>query len=93
MDCRPHCGACCIAPSIAQPFHGMPAGKPAGQVCVHLDDARGCRLFGDARRPALCAAFEAQAMCCGNSREQALLLLDALERETRPAPVSGGGRA
>ena len=90
MNCRPHCGACCIAPSIAQPFHGMPAGKAAGEVCVHLNDAMACRLFGDARRPALCAAFEAQPVCCGNSRDEALLVLAAWERETRPVTVRGG---
>ncbi|HLV28200.1 MAG TPA: YkgJ family cysteine cluster protein, partial [Burkholderiaceae bacterium] len=29
MDCRPHCGACCTAPSISSPIPGMPQGKPA----------------------------------------------------------------
>ena len=51
MDCRNHCGACCIAPSIAEPFYGMPAGKPAGVPCVHLDDDMRCMIFADARRP------------------------------------------
>lgn len=27
MDCRPGCGACCIAPSITSPIPGMPHGK------------------------------------------------------------------
>ncbi|HAI50813.1 MAG TPA: zinc/iron-chelating domain-containing protein, partial [Enterobacteriaceae bacterium] len=28
MECRPDCGACCIAPSISTPIPGMPHGKP-----------------------------------------------------------------
>jgi Fe-S-cluster containining protein len=28
LACRPGCGACCIAPSIASPIPGMPQGKP-----------------------------------------------------------------
>jgi hypothetical protein len=27
MDCRPQCGACCVAPSISSPIPGMPHGK------------------------------------------------------------------
>jgi len=87
MDCRSHCGACCVAPSIHQPFYGMPNGKPAGESCIHLDDAEGCRLFGDARRPGLCAAFMPQPACCGNNRDEALALLAALEIETQPSTV------
>ena len=51
MNCRPGCGACCIAPSISSPIPGMPRGKPAGVRCVQLDDANRCRIFGDAARP------------------------------------------
>ncbi|MCH2222544.1 MAG: LysE family translocator, partial [Dechloromonas sp.] len=32
MECRPGCGACCVAPSISS------LKKPAGQHCAHLDD-------------------------------------------------------
>ena len=84
MDCRSGCGACCIAPSINQPFFGMPDGKPAGVPCVHLDEAMNCRLFNDPRRPALCAAFQAERTICGDSREQALHILDELEILSRP---------
>jgi Fe-S-cluster containining protein len=52
MDCRDHCGACCIAPSITSPIPGMPHGKPAGIPCVQLDDNYRCRLFGKAERSA-----------------------------------------
>ncbi len=85
MQCRPGCGACCIAPSIAQPFYGMPGGKPAGVPCVHLDEAMACRLFGDPRRPALCSGFRAEPAVCGDSREQALELIEQLEVMSLPS--------
>ncbi len=84
MDCRAHCGACCIAPSITQPFFGMPAGKPAGVPCVHLDEQMRCGLFNDSRRPALCGRFQALPEHCGESRDQALQLLFVLEQVTSP---------
>jgi len=84
MECRSGCGACCIAPSIARPFYGMPEGKPAGVSCVHLDELMACRLFGDARRPALCAGFRPEPEACGDSREQALELLQVLEIQSSP---------
>ena len=84
MNCREGCGACCIAPSIARAFYGMPEGKPAGVRCVHLDDAMRCRLFGDSRRPALCDDFKAEFAVCGNNREQALQRLNILERQSSP---------
>jgi Fe-S-cluster containining protein len=84
MDCRPGCGACCIAPSIATPLPGMPHGKPAGIPCVHLDDGFGCRLFGRPERPGFCATLQPEPGMCGASREEALSLLDLLEAATRP---------
>lgn len=84
MDCRPGCGACCIAPSIATPIPGMPHGKPAGMPCVQLDDAFGCRLFGRPERPAFCCTLQPRSDMCGGSREEALSLLDLLEIATRP---------
>lgn len=84
MECRESCGACCIAPSVTRPFHGMPRGKPAGEACVHLDGQMRCTLFGDPRRPALCDAFRPGPDVCGGSREQALELLAALELHTAP---------
>jgi hypothetical protein len=62
----------------------MPAGKPAGVRCVHLDDALRCRLFGDPRRPAACAAFVAEPDFCGNHREEALDILQRLELASLP---------
>jgi len=84
MQCRFGCGACCIAPSIHHAFQGMPQGKPAGVRCVHLlDDAR-CALFGRPERPAVCSDFQAEAEFCGDSREQALTILNALEISSQP---------
>ena len=84
MDCRAGCGACCIAPSITSPLPGMPHGKPAGIPCVSLDDDLRCRIFSDPSRPAFCASLQPHGSMCGDSREQAMAILDALERATRP---------
>ena len=84
MECRKACGACCIAPSIQQPFYGMPGGKPAGVRCVHLAEDLRCRLFDDARRPAVCAAFAAEEEICGADRDEALAKLQWLESASAP---------
>lgn len=81
-ECRPGCGACCIAPSIHSPIPGMPHGKPAGVRCVQLDDDNLCRLFGDPSRPILCARFVFDGEWCGESRQQALERIAALEVAT-----------
>ncbi len=81
-DCRPGCGACCIAPSISTPIPRMPEGKPAGVRCVQLDDDNLCRLFGDPRRPAVCERFSFDVTLCGERREQALERIAALEIAT-----------
>ena len=96
MQCREHCGACCIAPSISRPYHGMPQGKAAGQRCVHLDARLRCQLFGDPRRPELCTTFAAEPETCGQDREQALTILSELEVFTMPpqsVPASVPGDA
>ncbi|RUO30737.1 hypothetical protein CWE12_05715 [Aliidiomarina sedimenti] len=82
MQCRKGCGACCIAPSISSPIPGMPNGKPANTPCVQLDSDNLCKLFGDPRRPDVCAQFSAEAYVCGDNREQALILLSTLEEST-----------
>lgn len=84
MNCRPGCGACCIAPSIASPIPGMPYGKPAGIPCVQLDDALRCRLFGLPARPAFCGSLRPSGDMCGVDRDEALALLDRMEQATRP---------
>jgi hypothetical protein len=84
MDCRPHCAACCIAPSISSPIPGMPQGKPAGVPCVQLDEVLRCRLFGQPQRPVCCGGLQPSAEMCGDDRAAALLWLTQLEQATRP---------
>lgn len=79
MDCRPGCGACCIAPSISSFIPGMQQGKPAGVRCVQLSDDFLCRLFGSAERPAVCHGFRAALDTCGATRVEGLAILTRLE--------------
>ena len=83
MQCRAGCGACCIAPSISSPIPQMPAGKPAGMRCVHLDADHLCGLFGSGDRPEVCTRFQATEELCGNSRDEALTRLAWLEQVTQ----------
>lgn len=84
MQCRPGCGACCVAPSITSALPGMPEGKPAGVPCVHLTSDLRCGLFGDPRRPGFCGALAPCPSMCGGSREEATAILEGLEAATRP---------
>ncbi|WP_109017019.1 YkgJ family cysteine cluster protein [Novimethylophilus kurashikiensis] len=84
MECREGCGACCIAPSIASPLPGMPAGKPAGVPCIQLTDDHKCAVFGRPERPAFCGGLRPSAEMCGDRRGYALLWLTALEHATSP---------
>jgi Fe-S-cluster containining protein len=90
MNCRPGCGACCIAPSISSPIPGMPmvdgVSKPAGVRCVQLSADNRCLIFGRPERPAVCSSLQPTPDMCGDSREQALRWLGVLERETLPPP-------
>ena len=89
MNCRPGCGACCIAPSISSPIPGHPGGKPAGVRCVQLSADYHCLIYDDPRRPAVCIRFHASPETCGSSREEALRLLARLELETAPEADDG----
>ncbi|MDT7849016.1 YkgJ family cysteine cluster protein [Methylophilus sp. VKM B-3414] len=87
MECRQHCGACCIAPSINSPIPGMPHGKPAGVPCIQLDEAYRCKLFGQPQRPAFCGGLSPSLEMCGEEQqgsEYAIQWLSALERATQP---------
>lgn len=88
MPCRAGCAACCIAPSISSPLPGLPRGKPAGVPCPHLTPTLACGLWGDPRRPAVCASLKPEPAMCGNSREQALDYLATLERATQTGQPS-----
>ena len=82
MDCRPGCGACCIAPSISSPIPGMPQGKPAGVRCVQLTPDNLCRLFGLPERPAVCQRLRPEPEMCGTDAASALIYLADLEAAT-----------
>ena len=84
MNCRDHCAACCIAPSISSPIPGMPDGKPAGVRCIQLDADDRCKIFGLPERPAVCGSLQPSEMMCGESREQAMRWLGWMEHETAP---------
>lgn len=94
FPCHPGCAACCIAPSISSPIpdlHGSGShAKPAGVPCVQLDEQLRCRLFGDPRRPAVCASLQPGPDMCGtaanagDNRRHALQFLTRLEQMTRP---------
>jgi len=84
MDCRPLCGACCIAPSITSPIPGMPHGKPAGVRCVQLGDDLRCAVFGQPERPACCSGLQASVEMCGTDRAYALQWIARLDEATRP---------
>jgi hypothetical protein len=60
----------------------MPHGKPAGVRCIQLDEAGRCRLFGDPRRPAVCASLRPALEMCGADRRHALHYLTELEAMT-----------
>jgi hypothetical protein len=91
IECRPLCGACCIAPSISSPMPKMPNGKPAGVRCLHLLTDYRCELFGKPERPAVCVSLRPTEEMCGTSREEAMERLERLEHDTRP-PGHGGHR-
>jgi Fe-S-cluster containining protein len=62
----------------------MLGGKPAGVRCVQLDADNRCRIYGLPERPAVCSRLRARVEMCGVSREEALVYLVSLERETAP---------
>ncbi|WP_428943543.1 YkgJ family cysteine cluster protein [Pantoea sp. FN060301] len=84
MECRTACGACCIAPSISSSIPGMPDGKPANTRCVQLDDDMRCRIFFSPQRPAVCAGLKPSLEMCRTSRDEAMVWLLELERQTAP---------
>lgn len=84
MECRPNCGACCIAPSITSPIPEMENGKPAGERCVQLDDNNMCKIFKDPKRPKVCGELKPCEDMCKNNREEALRYLTELEEATSP---------
>jgi hypothetical protein len=76
LECRPGCGACCIAPSISS------LGKPAGVPCRHLTTGLRCAIFGLPERPACCSGLQPSLEMCGTDRQQAIEWLARLETAT-----------
>lgn len=66
---------------------GLPHGKPAGVRCPHLLDSFDCGLWGDPRRPTVCASLKPEPAMCGNDREHALQYLATLEDATRTGRI------
>jgi len=62
----------------------MADGKPAGVRCVQLSDDGRCRLFGLPGRPDVCLSLKPSAEMCGESNEEAMAWLAALEQSTFP---------
>lgn len=62
----------------------MPNGKPAGVRCVQLDEHNRCKLFGLPERPAVCVSLQPNSDMCGTTSDEALSLLEELERLTTP---------
>ena len=88
MDCRPRCGACCIAPSISPVVPALPDGKPAGVRCPHLTEDIRCALWGSPDRPPVCGGIAPGPEMCGDSAADALATLIRWERLTRPASAT-----
>ena len=62
----------------------MSRGKPAGVRCVQLTEGNLCSLYGQPGRPAICLGLKASEEMCGQTAEEALAYLAALERRTAP---------
>jgi hypothetical protein len=62
-------------------------GKPAGVACIQLSVDGRCALFGLPQRPAVCVSLRPSAEMCGETRDQAIAWLTALERDTVPDPM------
>ena len=63
---------------------GHPRGKAAGVACANLTADLRCALWGRAERPAFCAGLRPSDEMCGETRQQAIAWLSALELATRP---------
>lgn len=62
----------------------MPHGKPAGIPCVQLLPDMSCALFGQPKRPAVCASLRPTTEMCQATKAEAMAHLTALEAVTRP---------
>jgi hypothetical protein len=60
----------------------MPDGKPANTPCVQLDEQQRCKIFTSPLRPSVCGSLKPDAEMCRNSREEAMVWLLDLEKQT-----------
>ena len=51
---------------------------------MHLDAHNRCLLFGKPERPRFCGDLRAEPAMCGGSDAEAMAILTAWERATRP---------
>lgn len=68
----------------------MPNGKAAGVRCVQLDDANRCKIFGDPRRPLVCASLQASEEMCGTSDDVTQTRAHAMKFIERLEALTGG---
>ena len=78
-QCRPDCGACCIAPSISSPIPGMPEGKAMNTKCIQLNENFLCNIFDKPERPRVCRNFKFDIDICGDSQQEAMRIMSELE--------------
>ena len=64
----------------------MPAGKRAGERCAHLTGENLCALYHNPERPQVCSDFPPAPDTCGGSFDEAIALMDEMERATAPGP-------
>lgn len=63
----------------------MPNGKRAGEACLNLDmTSLRCTIWQSENYPELCKRFIAEESICGESREEALHIIQILEIQTQP---------
>lgn len=63
----------------------MPEGKLAGVRCAQLTEDNRCAIFGRPDRPEICNRLRPMAEMCGENFEDAMRLLEDLEKATAPA--------
>ncbi|HHZ8505214.1 TPA: Fe-S-cluster oxidoreductase [Morganella morganii] len=59
-------------------------GKPANTRCVQLSAQNLCLIFGSPLRPAVCSGLQPSREMCGESRDDAMIYLLDLEKQTSP---------
>jgi len=78
-QCRPDCGACCIAPSISSAIPGMSGGKPSATKCIQLTEDLLCKVFNHPDRPKVCGNFKFDILICGENKNDAMKIMGELE--------------